>query len=191
MSNYILYPILELKGYIVITVIFLFLLTLLVLYLMARKKSGMEAFEWQALFLGRTRREIVWIALGISQVTFVLASVFFFVPMGTVQFAALAFLCAAKGILGLSPGSIPGEAVFGGLTAAALMAGNLLIDYMKETGMDLYILLIWAMLCLFVIQYSFYYFIKGLERMLQQHERAKRRKQRKRKKQEEKLRAEE
>ena len=94
-------------------------------------------------------------------------------------------LCGAKGLLTLSPGSIMGEAVFGGLTGTALMAGNLLIDYMKDTGMDIYILLIWALLSLFVIQYSFYFFIKGLERMLQQHERAKRRKLRKRKKQEE------
>ena len=184
MSNYVLYPILEMKGYIIITVAILFLLTLSALYTMGRRKRGMKAFGWQALLLGRTKIELVWMSLGISQIAFVLSMVFFFVPMGTVQLAALILLCGAKGLLTLSPGRIMGEAVFGGLTGTALMAGNLLIDYMKDTGMDIYILLIWALLSLFVIQYSFYFFIKGLERMLQQHERAKQRKLRKRKKQE-------
>ena len=183
MSNFILYPIVELKGFIIFSVIVLFFSTVMVLFFMGRTKAGMEAFRWQALFLGRTRREIVWMCLGISQISLVVSTVCFFVPMGIVQIAALGLLCVVKGILGLSPGGFFGELVFGGLTGTALMAGNLLMDYMKETGVDVYILLIWAMLSLFVIQYGIYFFIKGLERMLQQHERArKRQEQRKRRK---------
>ena len=181
MSNYILYPIVELKGFIVLTVVFLFLLTVLVLYFMGRKKAGLQAFRWQAVFLGRTKRQVLWMSLGISQVVIVLSMVCFFVPMGTVQIAALALLCVSKGILGLSVTGFAGELVFGGLTGAALMAGNLLMDYMRETGVDIYILLVWAMLSLFVIQYGVYFFIKGLERMLQQHERAKQRQEQRQK----------
>ncbi len=181
MSNYILYPIVELKGFIILSVIFLFFCTALVLFFMGRAKAGMEAFRWQALFLGRTRREIIWMSMGISQIAFVVSTVCFFVPMGTVQITALALLCVMKGILGLSLGGFIGELVFGGLTGTALMAGNLLMDYMKETGVDVYILLIWAMLSLFVIQYGIYFFIKGLERMLQQHERAKQRQEQRKK----------
>ncbi len=181
MSNYILYPIVELKGFIIFSVIFLFFGTAMVLYFMGRAKAGMEAFRWQALFLGRTRREIIWMCLGISQIALVVSTICFFVPMGIVQITALALLCATKGFLGLSLGGFMGELLFGGLTGTALMAGNLLMDYMKETGVDVYILLIWAMLSLFVIQYGIYFFIKGLERMLQRHERAKKRQEQRKK----------
>lgn len=186
MSNYILYPIVELKWFIVFSVILLFFGTAMVLLFMGRAKAGMEAFRWQALFLGRTRREIVWMCLGISQIAFVISTVCFFVPMGNVQITALALLCVARGILGLSPSGFFGELLFGGLTGTALMAGNLLMDYMNETGVDLYILLIWAMLSLFVIQYGIYFFIKGLERMLQQHERARERQEQREKRKAEK-----
>lgn len=171
MSNYVLYPILELKGYIILTVAALFLLTVSVLVMMGRRKQGLEAFGWQGLFLGRTKRELIGMALGISQVTYVFSMIFFFSPIGAVQLAGLAVLCIAKGAFSLSLTSFVGEVVFGLMTGIGLMAGNLLLDYMSETGIDLYIFAVWALLSLFLLQYSMYYFIKSLERMLRQHER--------------------
>lgn len=175
MSNYILYPILELKGYIILSVAVVFALTVMTIIFMGRKKHGMETFGWQGLFLGRSKRELCIMALGISQVTFVFSMVFFFVPVGTVQIVALTVLCMAKGVLGLSITGFIGEIFWGGMTGVALLTSNLLLDYMGETGTDIYIWLIWAFLSLFVLQYSIYFFIKGLERMLQRHERAKQR----------------
>ena len=178
MSNYILHLILELKGYIILSVAAVFALTVMTLIFMGRKKQGMEDFGWQGLFFGRSRRELCLMAFGISQVTFVFSMVFFFVPVGTVQIAALAALCVAKGLLGLSASGFLGEVFWGCMTGAALMTGNLLLDYMEETGTDPYIWLIWALLSLFVLQYSIYFFIKGLERMLRRHEKAKERQRR-------------
>lgn len=182
MSNYILYPIVELRGYIILTVMVLFLLTLLVFYMMGKKKSGLGRFGLQSILFNRTRREVLWMCLGISQVTLIFSVIVFFVPVGTVQITALAFLCVGKGLLGLSFPGLVGELVFGGLTGTALMTGNLLMDYMKETGTDMYILLIWGLLSLFVMQYAVYFFIKGMERMLRQHERAGQRKKQKKEK---------
>ena len=182
MTNYLLYPIVELKGYIILTVAVLFLLTVIVIYMMGKHKSGLGKFGFQSILFNRTTREILWMSLGLSQVTLVFSIIIFFVPVGTVQITALALLCVGKGLLGLSFTGAVGELVFGGLTGTALMAGNLLMDYMKETGADLYILLIWGLLSLFVMQYVVYFFIKGMERMLRQHERAGQRKKQKKEK---------
>lgn len=171
MSNYILYPILELKGYIILTVTALFLLTVAVLIIMGRKKRGIQAFGWQGLLLGRTKRELAGMALGISQITYVFSLIFFFSPVRLVQLAGLAVLCVVKGVLSLSITAFAGEVFFGLMTGIGLMSGNLLLDYMDETGVDLYIFVIWALLSMFLLQYSMYYFIKSLERMLRQHER--------------------
>lgn len=175
MGGYVLYPVVELRGYIILTVVLLFLLTAAVLVLMGRRRRGLETFQWQAVFLGLSKREILWMAMGLSQIVFVAAMIFFFDSVGTVHLAALAILCVVKAVLGLSFTGIIGEVVYGGLTGVALLTGNLLLDYMNETGLDVYIFLIWVLLSLFVLQYSVYYFIKGLERMLWRHERAKQR----------------
>jgi len=170
MINYLLYPIVELKGFIILSVLLLFLTTGLVLFLMGRKRQGIISFGWQALFLGRTKRELLWMCLGLSQMAFVLAMIFFFTTIGRVQLTAWALLCVAKGLVGLSISGFFSEVFYGGMTAAALLTGNLLIDYMEDTGLDLYIFLVWALLSLFVIQYGLYSFVRGLERMLRQHE---------------------
>lgn len=172
MINYVLYPIIELRGFIILSVAVLILLTLAVLFLMGKKKTGMNQFGWQGMFLGMKRRETVQIALGISQLLFVLSVIIFSVSMGTVQIAAIAILCVAKGILTFSPAAFGGEVIYGILMGVALMIENLLKDYMRETGVELYIGIIWILLVLFILQYSLYYFIKSLERMLMQHEKA-------------------
>jgi len=170
MINYILYPIVELKGYIILLVVLLFLATGLALFLMGKKRQNIAAFGWQALFLGRTKRELLWMCLGLSQMIFVIAMIFFFTTVGKVQLTAWTLLCVVKGIVGLSVSGLIGELFYGGMTVAALMTGNLLIDYMEDTGLDVYIFLVWALLSLFVIQYGLYSFVRGLERMLRQHE---------------------
>lgn len=176
MSSYILYPVLELRDFIRLMTGALVLLTLLVLFLMGSKKRGMKDFRWETLFLGRTARELWHMALGVAQMCFVISTALLSGAVGTIQIAALVFLCTARSILGLSLQGFLGELVYGALVGAALAIENLLRDYMRETGVELYIGAIWALLALFIIQYSIYYFIRGLERMLQRHEMAGRKK---------------
>lgn len=178
MSSYILYPVLELQNYIRVMLCLLILLTAFVLFFMGRKKGGIADFKWQALYFGRSARELWLMAFGASQMCFVIAAALFPETMGTVQITALALLCAVRGILGLSLQGLAAEAIYGLLMGAALTIENLLRDYMRETGVELYIGVIWALLALFIVQYSIYYFIRGLERMLQRHEKAGRRKKR-------------
>lgn len=169
MSNYILYPVLELKGYIFSTVALLFVLTMAVVFVMGKKGKNLEEFQWHRVFLGRTKTELLYMALGISQICYVFSAVFSFSSIGIVQIAALLILCAVRAALLRSPGGAAGEMFFCGMEGIGLLAGNLLADYMRETGMDTYIFLIWLLLSLFLMQYSLYYFMKSLERMLRRH----------------------
>lgn len=176
MSSYVLYSVLELQDFIRMMTGALVMMTLLVLFLMGQKKRGMKDLRRLALFLGRTRREMWYMALGVAQVCFVLSVALFSGSVGMVQIAALTLLCIARSILGLSFQGFVGELVYGVLMGAALAIENLLRDYMRETGVELYIGAIWVLLALFIVQYSIYYFIRGLERMLRKHEMAKRKK---------------
>lgn len=172
LSNYLLYPVLELKGFILFSLGAMVFLTVFCLILMGRKKYGMEDFGWQASLFCLNNREIFGVVLGISQVLFVFSSIFFRMPMGLVQVTALGFLCIAKGILQLSLTGLASELIYGLMMGMALLVENLLRDYMEETGAELYIGLIWGLLSLFVLQYSIYYLIKSVERILRKHERA-------------------
>ena len=160
MSNYFLYPVLELQSFILLSVGCLFLGTLLCFYFMGRKKKGIRDFTSQAVFFVLSGREQLWITLHISQIM------------------VLGAFCLGRGILEFAPGSLIRELVYGVLMGTALGVCNLLKDYMRETGVEFYIALIWGLLCLFILQYSVYYFLKSLERMLQRHEMADRRRKR-------------
>ena len=48
---------------------------------------------------------------------------------------------------------------------AALTAGNLLRDFMADTGFSFYMLTVYILLLVFEIQYALYHLVKGLERM--------------------------
>lgn len=172
MRDYIIYQILELRGFILLLLAVMFLFTVFLFFSMGKKKQGMRDFKWQMLFLGLSYREILLLALGISQVCFVSSVILFSSSVGLIQITAIAILCILRGIIGLSPAGFLGEMIYGVLSVAALFIENLLRDYMRETGVELYIGVIWGLLSLFILQYSIYYFVKGVERILQQHEKA-------------------
>lgn len=172
MSNYVLYPVLELQSFIIVSIVVLALFTLLTFYFMGRKKSGIKDFGMQALFFGLKRREQLLLVLHISQLCFVGSVLFFRPPAEAVQLVVLAFLCLLRGILEISPAGLLREVLYGGMMGTAMAVSNLLRDYMRETGVEFYMAVIWGLLCLFILQYSVYYFLKSLERMLQRHEKA-------------------
>lgn len=168
--NNILYPILQLKEFIIISVAVLAVLSVFVFIAMGRGERGLNDFGWQMLFPGLNKRELLYVALGVSQICLILSLPVSDSSIGEVQIVALVLLCLLKGICGLSITGFLGEAFYTVLMGAALSIGNLLRDYMRETGIEFYIGTIWILLVLFITQYSIYYFLKGLERMLRKHE---------------------
>lgn len=168
--NNILYPILELKEFIIISVAVLAVLSVIVFAAMGRGERRLDRFGWQMLFAGLNKRELLYVAFGISQICLIVSLPVSDSSIGVVQAAALAAICILKGICGLSLAGFFGEVLYAVLMGAALSIGDLLRDYMRETGIEFYIGTIWILLVLFVMQYSIYYFLKGLERMLRKHE---------------------
>lgn len=168
--NNILNPILELKAFIISSVAVLVLLTLVVFVAMGRKRDKLDRFGWQMLFLGLNKRELFYLAFSISQICLIVSLPVSGSSVGVVQAVALLSVCVLKGICGLSLTGFLSEIFYTVMMVAALFIGNLLRDYMRETGIEFYIGTIWSLLVLFIIQYSIYYFLKGLERMLQKHE---------------------
>lgn len=57
------------------------------------------------------------------------------------------------------------QIVFTVMALAALTAGNLLRDFMADTGFSFYMLTVYILLLVFEIQYALYHLVKGLERM--------------------------
>lgn len=170
MNSYILYPVLGLRGFIIFFVAVLVLFTFIALFLMGRKKKGLRNFGWQGLFLGLTNREFIFISLGISQICLIFSLVIFPTSMGAVQITAILLLCFLRAVLGFSVSGAVNEVIYAVLSVAALMAAGLLRDYMRETGVEVYIGTVWVLLSVFILQYSLYYFIKSLERTLRRHE---------------------
>lgn len=172
MINYILQPILELKGFIVTAVAAAVLLAAAVLFMLERRKSGLGAFGIQALFLNRKPLELCFLSLGFLELVFVASMILFPASMGREQLVLLACLCVLRGIAGLSAAELAAEAVYGVLAGAALTAASLLHDYMADTGTDWYVNTVRILLLAFLVQYSLYHLIKGVERMLRRNEKA-------------------
>ena len=57
------------------------------------------------------------------------------------------------------------------MALAAMTAGNLLRDFMTDTGFSVYMMAVYVLLLIFEIQYAVYHLVKGLERMTAKDER--------------------
>lgn len=168
--NNILYAVLELKLFLLMTMGAAALLGVFVFFVMGRKRQKLNRYGIQMLVFGLTHRELCCLALNISQICLMLSLLIAGSAFGVVQAAALLCVCVMKGVLGLSVAGAFGDVVYTAFMGAALSVAALLRDYIRETGMDFYIGAIWILLGLFILQYSIYYFLKETERMLYKHE---------------------
>lgn len=170
MINDILQSVLELQGFIILSAAMAVLSAFGILFWLEREKSGMGAFGIQALFLKRTPFELAFLALGLLELVFAASGILWPSRMGREQLVLLAMLCLFRSITGLSLEGLAAEAAYGVLTAGALTAGSMLHAYMAETGFDAYVMCARILLSVFLVQYSLYHLIKGVERMLRRNE---------------------
>ena len=124
------------------------------------------------LFVGRTPLLLFFLSLGVLELVYVAAMIAYPVSMGRGQLILLAALSVLRAAAGRSAAELAAEAAYGILAAAALTAGSLLHDYMADTGIDWYVMAVRILLLAFLVQYSLYHLIKGVERMLRRNERA-------------------
>lgn len=165
MLNNVLAGILSVRAFIVFSVRICIALSFMLFTIWSNQKNNLPSFGWQALFLGLTKRKCYCLSVLILQWAFVVAGAVSNVIIGPVTIAAIAVLSAAAII---SEGKFIGlvdQRVYTVMAVLALTAGNLLRDFMFETGVDLYMIAVYLLLILFIIQYATYHLVKGLERM--------------------------
>ncbi len=167
MINYLLYPVLELKNFIILSMICMVLLTVVLFFWMGRKKTGIKSFGMLAFFYPLTVRDLILLSMGILELIFVFAMLVWPADFGRVQISLLVLLCGGRAVGFLSLRRAVGEVLYGGMTAAGLAAGNMLLDYIRETGMDWYILAIYILLALFLILYALYHQVRGAEQIIE------------------------
>lgn len=171
MINYILHSITELKEFIILVLVATCLLFAMVLLFATRKKTAISQFYLQRLFLGLNLKEVVFLAFGILEVIYAISMILFRKDFTTVQIASVIVLLLARIVTSPSIKMILPEVVLSAIFAASFLIGNLLLDYLSETGFDLYIFLICSLLSLFVIIYSIFHVVKTTGNMAECHER--------------------
>lgn len=165
----LLSTILQLRGFIFLMLAVILCCFIAVMILMGLKKKGLKDFKLQALFLGRSVREILLICVTISRAVLVLSVPIFTHTADTAHYISVVFLCLLHIGLSFSVSSVISEVLCGALSVGALMTGSLLFDYMTDTGFDIYIFLIWLMLMVFVFAFNVYDSIRSIDRMLSSH----------------------
>lgn len=168
--NNILAGILSIKYYILGSIIAGLAMSLLLFTIGSRRKKGLSVYGWQAIFFNLSKRDCFLFALLISQMIFVLTGAIFNTKIAPVTggvFVAMAVLaCFTERKLSAAIEQM----VFTVMALAAMTAGNLLRDFMTDTGLSIYMLIVYILLIIFEIQYAIYHMIKGLERMTAKNE---------------------
>lgn len=169
--NSILAGILSIKYYILGSIIAGLVMSALLFTIGSRRKKGLSVYGWQAIFFNLSKRDCFLFTLLISQMIYVLTGAVFNTKIAPVTggvFVAMAVIaCVTERKLS---GTIE-QVVFTAMALSAMIAGNLLRDFMADTGFSIYMMAVYVLLLIFEIQYAIYHLVKGLERMTAKNER--------------------
>ncbi|MGN8801263.1 hypothetical protein ACTNCH_09875 [Candidatus Merdisoma sp. HCP28S3_D10] len=168
--NNVLAGILSIKYYIVGSVLAALAMSVLILTIGSRRKKGLAVYGWQALFFNLSLMDCMLLTALISQMIFVVTGALGNTRITPVTGGAFAVLAAAACALERKAAGLVEQAVFTVMALAAMTAGNLLRDFMADTGFSLYMMAVYVLLLIFEIQYALYHLVKGLERMTADHE---------------------
>ena len=169
--NSILAGILSIKYFIVGSVLAALAMSVLLLTIGSRRKKGLAVYGWQALFFNMSLTDCMLLSTLISQLLFVVTGALGNTRITPVTGVVFAVLAAAGCILERRASGFAEQAVFTAMALAAMTAGNLLRDFMADTGFSIYMLVVYVLLIIFEIQYALYHLVKGLERLTADHER--------------------
>lgn len=144
-------------------------LSLLLLVIGFRRKKELALWGWRAVLFNLSRERCLLLSVLLSQTVFVVAGALGNMrvsPFTGFFFAVLTLLAC---VLERRAAGILEQAVFTAMALLAMTAGNLLRDFMADTGCGWYMLTVYVLLLIFEIQYALYHLVKGLERMTAKH----------------------
>jgi len=165
--SYLIYQVLKLKEFLLAAGVSGILMMAAFLFAAARPKQGMKEYGWQALFFSVKGKDMVYLAVLMLQVLFAVSAVLGQVTVERIHLLVLAALCLLRILL--LPGAVSAVADAGSavLTAAMLMADNLLAGFLRQAGRDWWITVMHVFLCIFIVEFALYSFFRGLQRLLQ------------------------
>lgn len=161
--SYLFYQVLLVKEFIIGAGAAGVCMTVGFLLLAARGKRGFKHYGVQALFFRRNTGEMLFLSCAVLQFVMVISCIVCRVPLERIHLLILAALCAVRFLAAPEAGIFWGDMLHMGLLVIALLAGNLLDGYIRQSSQDIWFLLMYWFLNIFIAEYAVYYFIRSIQ----------------------------
>lgn len=161
--SWLFYQILLVKEFIIETGIAGCVLMTGFLLLAVRGKRGFRHYGIQAFFFHRNVGEMLFLSCAILQLMMVLSCVLCGVTLERIHLLILAVLCVIRFLSVPELGILTGDILHTGLLITAMLAGNMLNGYLRQSSHDIWFSLMYWFLNIFIIEYAVYYFMRSIQ----------------------------
>lgn len=161
--SYLFYQILLVKEFIIGTGIAGIVMMVGFLLLAVRGKRGFKHYGLQALFFRRNGGEMLFLSCAVLQFVMVVSCVLCGVSLERIHLLILALLCLVRFLAVPELGILFGDMLHMVLLTVALLAGNLLSGYIRQSSQDVWFLTMYWLLNIFIVEYAVYYFMRSIQ----------------------------
>lgn len=160
------YQILKLKEFILTAGVMGLFLMLAFLVMAVRPKRGMAHYGFQAFFLNRSRKETLYLSASFLQLAFAVSCLVCRTELATAHLAAAGALCLIKAAALPSAVSILSDILYSVFLVLALLASGLLDGFLRQTSGDPWLLAVYWLLQIFILEYAVYECAHSLQVLL-------------------------
>lgn len=150
------YQILKLKEFILTAGIMGVFLMLAFLVMAVRPKRGMAHYGVQAFFLNRSNKEILYLSASFLQLAFAVSCLICRNELSTAHLMAAGLLCVLKAAAVPSVVSVLSDILYSVFLVLALLASNLLHGFLQQSAGDAWLLVIYWLIQIFILEYAVY-----------------------------------
>ena len=165
MYNYFLLTLSEMKFFFGLFFAVSFPLGIFFLWKLIRRKPTIARYGVLGLFYGRKRAELVYLFSSYSYCIYVISCVLSSREMNVVHLTALSVLLLVRIFCMFQPADALTTLLNGVLAVGALLACSMLADFMSQTSADGWVVAMYVLMDLLVINYHIYFFIKDVGRL--------------------------
>ena len=169
--NYLIYQILKLREFLLASGLAGMIMMILFLLWAVRPKKGIVQYGGQGLFFGQRMRDILYINGAALQLIFALSSLVGKVSIDRIHMVLLAAVCLLKLLAKPQILWMIADAGYSMLLLALLLVGNMLDGFIWQTRADMWARMMYYLLCIFIAEFSVYYFFKQLQNLLNKQQR--------------------
>jgi len=161
--SYLFYQVLLVKEFMIGTGIAGIMMMIGALLLAVRGKRGFKHYGIQALFFRRNAGEMLFLSCAVLQFVMVISCIVCKVPLERIHLLILAVLCVIRFMTVPEAGVLFGDMLHMGLLVIALFAGNLLDGYIQQSSKDVWFMMMYWLLNIFIAEYAIYYFMRSVQ----------------------------